>query len=74
MSVQKYTIELFAKERNLTRQAAINLLSKLKKQGLVQVQGEAPQHAGTQISWQYTGTPITCLDEPLQKTILTETG
>jgi len=31
----KYTVETFAKERNLTRQSAINLLSKLRKQGHV---------------------------------------
>ncbi|MBU1975782.1 MAG: MarR family transcriptional regulator [Nanoarchaeota archaeon] len=39
----KYTVELFAKERNLTRQSAINLLSKLKKQGYVTVSGGGRQ-------------------------------
>jgi len=35
----KYTVETFAKKNNLTRQSAINKLSKLKKQGLVKVSG-----------------------------------
>ena|SRR3989344_3387805 len=39
----KYTIETFAKKQDLTRQSAINLLSKLKKQGYVQIQGGGKQ-------------------------------
>jgi len=39
----KYTIERFAEETNLTRQSAINLLSKLKKQGLVTISGGGKQ-------------------------------
>lgn len=39
----KYTVELFAKNNGLTRQSAINLLSKLKKQGNVFVSGGGSQ-------------------------------
>lgn len=39
----KYTIKTFAKKQNLTRQSAINLLSRLKKQGYVQTQGGGKQ-------------------------------
>ncbi len=39
----KYTVELFAEEQELTRQSAINKLSKLKKQGYVQVSGGGKQ-------------------------------
>ena len=39
----KYTIETFAKERGLAHQTALNLLSKLKKQGFVQVSGGGRQ-------------------------------
>lgn len=39
----KYTVETFAKKRNLTRQSAINLLSKLKSKGLVQARGGGKQ-------------------------------
>ncbi|MFH1409555.1 MAG: hypothetical protein ABIH34_06605 [Nanoarchaeota archaeon] len=38
-----YTLETFAKERSLTRQSALNLLSKLKKEGHVQVSGGGRQ-------------------------------
>ena len=39
----KFTVETFAKERNISRQAAINLLSKLKEKGLVLVSGGGRQ-------------------------------
>ncbi len=39
----KYTVETFARERGLTRQAALNLLSRLKRQGYVQVSGGGRQ-------------------------------
>ncbi|MBI4439049.1 hypothetical protein HY640_03910 [Candidatus Woesearchaeota archaeon] len=39
----KYTVERFASERGLSRQSAINLLSKLKKKGLVEVSGGGKQ-------------------------------
>ena len=39
----KYTIERFTEETSLTRQSAINLISKLKKQGLVSVSGGGKQ-------------------------------
>lgn len=39
----KYTVEKFAKENNLSRQSAINKLSKLKKLGLVEVSGGGKQ-------------------------------
>ena len=39
----KYTIERFAEENSLTRQSAINLLSKLKKQELVTISGGGKQ-------------------------------
>lgn len=39
----KYTVETFAKERGLTRQSAINLLSKLKGKGFVHVSGGGKQ-------------------------------
>jgi len=39
----KYTIEKFATENDLTRQSAINLLSKLKKEGYVNVSGGGKQ-------------------------------
>ena len=35
----KYTIDLFAKKQNLQRQSAINLISKLRKKGLVKTSG-----------------------------------
>ena len=43
MKEGKYTVETFARERGLKRQSAINLLSKLKKQGYVQVSGGGRQ-------------------------------
>ncbi|MCX6709884.1 MAG: hypothetical protein NTV63_02940 [Candidatus Woesearchaeota archaeon] len=39
----KYTAEVFASENNLGRQSAINLLSKLKRQGLAEVTGGGKQ-------------------------------
>jgi len=39
----KFTIETFAKERGISIQSAINLLSKLKKQGFVLVSGGGKQ-------------------------------
>ena len=39
----KYTVETFARERNLSRQTAINLLSKLKKKGLARATGGGKQ-------------------------------
>lgn len=39
----KYTVETFAKKQDLNRQSALNLLSKLKKQGFVQVSGGGNQ-------------------------------
>ena len=39
----KYTVEKFALDYHLTRQSAINLLSKLKKQGYVIVSGGGKQ-------------------------------
>ena len=39
----KYTVETFAKERAITRQTAINLLSKLKQKGLVTKSGGGKQ-------------------------------
>lgn len=39
----KYTVETFAKEQGLTRQSALNLLSKLKRQGFVTVSGGGRQ-------------------------------
>jgi len=39
----KYTLELFAEERGLTKNSALNLLSKLKKQGYVKVSGGGRQ-------------------------------
>ena len=39
----KYTIEKFSNENNLTKSSALNLLSKLKKQGYVQVSGGGKQ-------------------------------
>lgn len=39
----KYTAELFAKENRLSRQSAINLLSKLKRKGYVEVAGGGKQ-------------------------------
>jgi hypothetical protein len=39
----KYTVERFATEQDLTRQSAINLLSKLKKEGQVTVSGGGKQ-------------------------------
>ena len=43
MKEGKYTIELFAKDRKLSRQSALNLLTKLKKQGYVKVSGGGRQ-------------------------------
>jgi len=39
----KYTIETYAKEQNLSRQSAINALSKLKKRGFVKTSGGRSQ-------------------------------
>jgi uncharacterized protein YjgD (DUF1641 family) len=39
----KYTVEIFAAENDLTRQSAINLLSKLKKEGYVTASGGGKQ-------------------------------
>ncbi len=39
----KYTVETFAREQGLTRQSALNLLSKLKQQGYVTVSGGGRQ-------------------------------
>lgn len=39
----KYTVETFAEEKQIRRQSAINLLSKLKKKGLVTVTGGGKQ-------------------------------
>lgn len=39
----KYTVETFAEEQGLARQSALNLLSKLKKQGFVTVSGGGRQ-------------------------------
>lgn len=43
MVSEKHTIETFAKQQGLTRQSAINKLSKLKKQGYAQVSGGGEQ-------------------------------
>jgi len=43
MQVGKYTVRTYATENHLTRQSAINKLSKLKKQGYVTVQGGGQQ-------------------------------
>lgn len=42
-NIMKHTVDTFARERHLSRQAAINLLSKLRKQGLVQTSGGGRQ-------------------------------
>ena len=39
----KYTVETFAREHNLARQSAVNLLSKLKREGFVSVSGGGRQ-------------------------------
>ncbi len=39
----KYTVETFSRENNLSRQSALNKLSKLKKQGLAEVSGGGRQ-------------------------------
>lgn len=39
----KYTVERFAEEQHIKRQSALNLLSKLKKQGLVSTTGGGKQ-------------------------------
>jgi hypothetical protein len=39
----KYTVEVLTKEYNLARQSAINLISKLKKQGLAESSGGGKQ-------------------------------
>jgi len=39
----KYTAELFAEKHNLTKDSAINKLSKLKKQGYAKVSGGGKQ-------------------------------
>ena len=39
----KYTLELFAKENKLERQSALNLLSRLKKNGLAEASGGGRQ-------------------------------
>jgi hypothetical protein len=41
--MRKYTVETFAKSKGLTRQSAINRLSKLKKEGKVIVSGGGKQ-------------------------------
>ena len=44
MSIEgKYTVETFAKKQGLGRQSAINLLSKLKKQGFIYTTGGGNQ-------------------------------
>ena len=43
MDPGKYTIETFAKEQRLTRQSALNLISKLKKKGLITTSGGGKQ-------------------------------
>ena len=43
MVQEKHTIETFAQKYNLARQSALNLLCKLKKQGLVAVSGGGRQ-------------------------------
>lgn len=43
MSMQKYSIETYMNKFNLSRQSAINKLSKLKKKGLVSVSGGGMQ-------------------------------
>lgn len=40
---QIFTIEKFAEKKNLTKQSALNLLTKMKKQELVQVSGGGKQ-------------------------------
>lgn len=39
----KYTLETLAREKGITKQSAINLISKLKKQGLVKTTGGGKQ-------------------------------
>jgi len=39
----KYTLELFAEKKGLTKNSALNLLSKLKKQGYITVSGGGKQ-------------------------------
>ena len=39
----KYTLETFAKENNLSKQSAINKLSKLKQLGYAEVSGGGKQ-------------------------------
>lgn len=39
----KYTVETFARKYGLARQSALNLLSRLKKKGLVTTSGGGPQ-------------------------------
>ncbi len=43
MSFEKHTVETFAKKHDITRQSAINKLSKLKKQGKAIVSGGGKQ-------------------------------
>ncbi len=43
LKLGKYTVETFARQRNLARQSAINLLSSLKKKGFVKVSGGGRQ-------------------------------
>lgn len=43
METGKFTIETYAKRRGITRQSALNRLSKLKKQGYVTVSGGGRQ-------------------------------
>lgn len=40
---RKYTLEKFAEENNLTKQSALNKLTKLKKEGFVKVSGGGAQ-------------------------------
>ena len=43
MKPGKYTVETFADEEGMTRQSALNKLSRLKKEGYVTVSGGGPQ-------------------------------
>ena len=50
MKQGKYTVETFARKQNLSRQSAINTLSRLKKRGYVHVSGGGSQLRIYQIS------------------------
>ena len=43
MIIKKHTLETFASERNITKQSALNKISKLKKEGKVNVSGGGAQ-------------------------------